>query len=435
MSPAILAIAAIGFAFDTYELLMLPLVAPAALPELGIAPGTPAYVHWISLLFWVPAIAGGIFGLLGGYLTDLWGRRRVLTGSILLYAVSAAATAFVSSPEALLVWRTLTFIGVCVEFVAAVAWLAELFPDPAARERALGYTQAFGSVGGLIVSYVAELCAKNADAFPAVLGGHAAWRYTLISGLLPALPLILLRPLLPESPVWVERRAAGTLERPSLAELFAPLLRRTTLITTAMMALSFAVAFGAIQQLPSIARGLPSMKGLAPKDVARLAATVQKSQEWGGLLGRCLLALLATRIASRRTLLRAFLVPGLLVIPAVFLFTTTDLETMKYGAFFAGLLTIGQFSFWGNYLPLVFPLHLRGTGEGFAANIGGRMIGTAAFGLTTALAAGQPAHLAPMAALVGGLALAGSLALTFAMPEPSPAVVGGGDVAQPDRGQ
>ena len=39
----------------------------------------------------VLAIAGGIFGLLGGYLTDRLGRRRVLTWSILLYAVSAFA--------------------------------------------------------------------------------------------------------------------------------------------------------------------------------------------------------------------------------------------------------------------------------------------------------------------------------------------------------
>ena len=44
------------------------------------------------------------------------------------------------------------FIGVCVEFVAAVAWLAELFPDPKQREKVLGYTQAFSSLGGLLVA-------------------------------------------------------------------------------------------------------------------------------------------------------------------------------------------------------------------------------------------------------------------------------------------
>ena len=48
----------------------------------------------------------------------------------------------------------------------------------------------------------------------------------------------------------------------------------------------------------------------------------------------------------------------------------------QWGIFLVGMLTIAQFSFWGNYLPRVYPTHLRGTGESFAANVGGRMIGT-----------------------------------------------------------
>ena len=48
-------------------------------------------------------------------------------------------------------------------------------------------------------------------------------------------------------------------------------------------------------------------------------------------------------------------------------------------------MTVAQFSFWGNYLPRVYPTHLRGTGESFAANVGGRMIGTCAALVTTAL--------------------------------------------------
>jgi hypothetical protein len=43
-----------------------------------------------------------------------------------------------------------------------------------------------------------------------------------------------------------------------------------------------------------------------------------------------------------------------------------------------GLFVVAQLSFWGNYLPSAYPLHLRGTGESFAANIGGRLIGTMA---------------------------------------------------------
>src|SRR5207249_7657358 len=70
--------AAIGFAFDIYELLMLPLIIRPSLLELVKAtPGTPAFNYWGGMLFYVPAVAGGIFGLLGGYLTDRLGRRRV----------------------------------------------------------------------------------------------------------------------------------------------------------------------------------------------------------------------------------------------------------------------------------------------------------------------------------------------------------------------
>ena len=65
---------------------------------------------------------------------------------------------------------------------------------------------------------------------------------------------------------------------------------------------------------------------------------------------------------------------------------------MKVGIFVAGFFTVAQFSFWGNYIPLVFPLHLRGTGESFAANIGGRVIGTPAAWLTLTFSAIAPAR-------------------------------------------
>src|SRR6185503_2981990 len=88
---------------------------------------------------------------------------------------------------------------------------------------------------------------------------------------------------------------------------------------------------------------------------------------------------------------RVFQVPGLIIIPLVFLLPATNsLGMLKWGIFLAGLLTVAQFSFWGNYLPRVYPTHLRGTGESFAANVGGRMVGTSAALLTTQLANAMP---------------------------------------------
>ena len=199
----ICAVAALGFAFDSYELLMLPIIVRPALADLlKVPPNSLAVNDWVGTLQYVPAVAGGIFGLLGGYLTDLFGRRRVLVYSILLYAVSAAMASLSTSVPMLLFWRSTTFVGVCVEFVAAVAWLAEIFSDPKQRERVIGYTQAFGSIGGIMVTGAYYLVVTYGHSLPAIHGGHEAWRYTLLSGMIPAIPLIIIRPFLPESPAW-----------------------------------------------------------------------------------------------------------------------------------------------------------------------------------------------------------------------------------------
>jgi hydroxymethylglutaryl-CoA lyase len=51
-------IAAIGFAFDIYEILMLPLIVRPALLELtGAAPGSPEFQMWVGRLFYIPAFA------------------------------------------------------------------------------------------------------------------------------------------------------------------------------------------------------------------------------------------------------------------------------------------------------------------------------------------------------------------------------------------
>lgn len=427
-----------GFAFDIYELLMLPLIVRPALQELvGAMPGSPEFQMWVGRLFYIPAFAGGIFGLLGGYLTDILGRRRVLTFSILLYAGAAFTAGFSTSIEMLLVCRCLVFIGVCVEFVAAVAWLAELFPEPKRREKVIGYTQAFSSLGGLMVAVVSGLVVKYAASLPAIAAEgiadpHAAWRYTLMSGVIPAIPLILIRPFLPESPAWQKKRQEGTLQRPSLAALFAPELRRTTLVTTLMFAMSYGAAFGAIQQIPQMVPGLQEVRemtaGLPAPEARRteqaVASDVVKVQEVGGLVGRVALAMLAVAIVSRRRLIRVFQIPGLIVMPLTFAWAaTTSLDLLYPMVFVAGFLTIAQFSFWGNYLPRVYPLHLRGTGESFAANIGGRLIGTSFAWLTATLAvtsdrAAAPAKMAMTAAAVGfGVYLVGFIA-SFWLPEP-----------------
>src|SRR5262245_16729085 len=215
----VLIVAAIGFLFDTYELLMTPLVGVPAIAELlKLPPNHPHVTEWMGRMLWMTALCGGVFGLLGGWLIDRFGRKRIMAASIFVYAFSPFAAAFASTLPVFVFFRCTTFVGVCVEFVAAITWVSELFTTKQQKQRALGWTQAFASLGGILVTSVAAWMNSHAGILPALpvpetFNQHAAWRYLLMTGLLPAIPIALLLPFVPESTLWRERRTAGTLRR------------------------------------------------------------------------------------------------------------------------------------------------------------------------------------------------------------------------------
>jgi hypothetical protein len=407
-------VAALGFAFDLYEITILPLGVRPALAALGhLKPGSSEFNLWVGLMFYVPLACGGVFGLLGGYLTDLLGRRRVLVWSILLYSFSSCAAAFAASLPEFLIFRCITTIGTCVELVAGIAWVAEFFSNPRQRESVLGYTQAAFGIGGLMAT--------------AIRTEHEAWRYALLSGLIPAILLMMVRPFLSESPIWRDKKSRGALRRPRVAELFQPLLRKTTLVSTMLVACSYALASGVILHTPRMVPGLPAARGLLPLQTEQTVTSVQLFQELGTIAGRLLFAFLVIRIATQRLLLRMILVPGLAVFVWVYFFAAThSLTLLKMGIFLAGLFLNAAFSLWGNYLPRMYPTHLRGTGESFALNIGGRLLGPTAALVTTQLAnvmpgGGAAARLAYSAGTVAVLAYAGSIFGSFWLREPDSA--------------
>jgi MFS family permease len=164
-----------------------------------------------------------------------------------------------------------------------------------------------------------------------------------------------------------------------------------------------------------------------------VAANVATWQEIGGITGRLLLAFLAVRIVSRRRLLWIFLVPGLIAMPLTFGYAAVARLDMLYvGMFLVALFTIAQMSFWGNYLPRVYPVHLRGTGESCAANIGGRMLGTSFAAVLFAVSGASwmvgdtpTEKLAYTAAAIGTLVFAANLVLLSFLPEPEPDEIAG----------
>ena len=152
-------IATIGFLFDIYELLMLPLIAKSALLDIaGIQPGTPEFFTWVGRLFFMPAIVGGIFGLMGGWLTDRWPPAHSYL--VLLYAFAAFFAGFASTLS------NCSFSA--FQCLSVFVWNLSLrwrgwqnsSPAPCSAKKCWA-TQAFSSVGGLSVAIVNYWLATN----------------------------------------------------------------------------------------------------------------------------------------------------------------------------------------------------------------------------------------------------------------------------------
>ncbi|HET9447468.1 MAG TPA: MFS transporter [Steroidobacteraceae bacterium] len=382
------AVAGVGFLFDTYEIVVQGLVVrPALLDMTGWEAGSPQFNRWVGWILYFPFLAGGIAGLLGGYLTDRFGRRQMLVASIVLYGVATAAAAYATSPAELLFWRCVTIVGVCTEWIAATAWIAELFDDRRRRDAALGFTQAMAGIGVFLVAVVYYLGVTYGHLLPAIQQSHSGWRYALLFGALPVLPVLLARLRLPESPRWLQLHASGALHRPAFRELFQPELRRITIVSSMMVASIYGMAFGVILHLPRIVPGLDGVRDLPRMQQEQSISLVHLVGDIGSVIGRFALAFLAITLLTRRQVWRAFLLPGMILFPALFAVAPyVDVTVLAAGALLAGIALNGQLNFIGNYLPLVYPARLRGTGESFAISVGGRIIGTSTSFITPWLA-------------------------------------------------
>src|ERR1043166_2932057 len=146
-----LAASTIGYAMDGYDFLILAFMLGAIGTELALSPAERGSLATWTLL---GAVVGGI---LFGILSDYYGRVRVLTWTILLFAVFTGLCAFPQGYWDLLIYRTIPGLGLGGEFGIGMALVAEAWPA-SKRARACSYValgwQAGGLGEGLLVALV-----------------------------------------------------------------------------------------------------------------------------------------------------------------------------------------------------------------------------------------------------------------------------------------
>src|SRR5438477_2275448 len=182
-----LAASTIGYAMDGFDLLILGFMLRAISADLHLTPAQAG-----SLVTWtlIGAVVGGI---LFGILSDYYGRVRVLTWTILLFAVFTGLCALAQGYWDLVAYRTIAGLGLGGEFGIGMALVAEAWPARL-RARACSYVGIGWQAGVLLAAFVTSW-----------LLPHIGWRGMFLVGLFPGLVAFLVRWYVGEPRIFLER--------------------------------------------------------------------------------------------------------------------------------------------------------------------------------------------------------------------------------------
>src|SRR5262252_7459463 len=187
---------AIGYAMDGFDLLILGFMLKAISTDLGLTPPQAG-----SLVTWtlIGAVVGGI---LFGILSDYYGRVRVLTWTILLFALFTGLCAFAQGYWDLLIYRTIAGLGLGGEFGIGMALVAEAWP-PKYRARGCAYVALGWQAGVLVAALVTPLL------LPLI-----GWRGMFVVGLVPGLVAFVVRLYVGEPQIFLDRAASSRTRMP-----------------------------------------------------------------------------------------------------------------------------------------------------------------------------------------------------------------------------
>jgi SP family arabinose:H+ symporter-like MFS transporter len=146
------------------------------------------------------AIVGCIPGaLVAGFLSDRFGRKRVLLLAAALYALSALFSAIPRTFDQFLVARFIGGLGIGVSSMVCPIYIAEIAPGPW-RGR-LGSLFQLGIVTGIFITLFIN--ARIQSLGDTAWNTDYGWRWMLGAELVPALMLAAMQLVVPESPRWL----------------------------------------------------------------------------------------------------------------------------------------------------------------------------------------------------------------------------------------
>jgi MFS family permease len=373
----------LGWTFDGLDMHLYTLVALPFVAELLHAsakdPSVGRYSSWIQASFMIGwALGGGLFGRVG----DRLGRTRALMLTILTYAAFTGLSFFATQWWHLFIFRFLAALGIGGEWAVGASLLSETWPRRW-RPWLAAVLQSGVNIGILTASAV----------YFCISWAHLPNRSVFLVGVLPALLVLWIRRAVPESEEWQAARAganaggihgtgfteAGSDNRtgftetgsenrtPGIADLFRGEIRRTTMLTIVVCALSLTAHWAFMFWCPQQFRNLPSLQGRGEQDIGKLVSMVFMTLMVTSIMGNFIAATLARYLGYRRAI-----VLGCMVYFAVMVMCyAVPRHYASMWFFLAAIGTCqGTFALFTMYLPPLFPTLLRTTGAGFCYNIG-----------------------------------------------------------------
>ena len=373
---------------DGFDLLILGFMLSAISKDLNLTPGQAG-----SLVTWtlIGAVFGGIFF---GILSDKYGRIRVLTWTIVLFAVFTGLCAFAQGYWDLLIYRTIAGIGLGGEFGIGMALAAEAWP---ARHRAR------------VSSYVAlgwQLGVLGAAVLTPLLLPSIGWRGMFLVGVIPAVVAWVIRNKLHEPEVFTARNPK---DQPSAMQCLKLLMKdkATSKVSLGVIVLTSVQNFGYY----GIMIWMPSFLS------KQMGFSLTKSSMWtaatiiGMSVGIWVFGQMADRIGRKPTFL-IFQVGS--VISVLTYSQLSDPTAMLWVGAIMGLFVNGMMGGYGAVISEAYPTEARATAQNVLFNIG-RAVG--GFGPVVIGALAMAYSFQVAIALLAAIYVLDMLATAFLIPE------------------